>query len=238
MKKVLGTLGILLLFAMLGGSDVSQLSPVLYPVEDFSEDTAYSVVRVIDGDTVEIDHEGITTDVRLIGVDTPETVHPSKPVELYGKEASAFLNNLLLGESVYLRFDSDKTDKYGRMLAYLYRAPDGLFVNLEIVRQGYGHAYTQFPFKHSEMFLHYASKAKAAGRGLHGVQASSTSASESQDKASAAVKSESAEQVYVTRTGKKYHRDGCSSLRKSKKPISLADAKQRYSPCGRCNPPR
>lgn len=238
MKKVLGTLGILLFFAMLGGSDVSQLSPVLYPVEDFSEDTAYSVVRVIDGDTIEIDYQGEITDVRLIGVDTPETVHPGKPVELYGKEAAMFLKNLLLGESVYLRFDEDSRDRYGRMLAYLYRAPDGLFVNLEIVRQGYGHAYTQFPFKHSEMFLHYAAKAKAASRGLHGVQVSSTSASEFQDKASVAIESASAEQVYVTRTGKKYHRDGCSSLRKSKIPISLADAKQRYGPCGRCNPPR
>ena len=68
-------------------------------------------------------------------MDTPETVHPQKPVERFGKEASAFTRNLLLGEPVYLRFDTDRTDKYGRLLAYLYRAPDGLFVNLEIVRQ-------------------------------------------------------------------------------------------------------
>ena len=119
---------------------------VSYPVEDFMGDIAYKVVRVIDGDTVKIDYNGKATNVRLIGVDTPETVHPNKPVEAYGKEASNFTKNLLRGESVYLRFDIDKTDKYGRALAYLYHALDRLFVNLEIVRQGYGHAYTQFPY--------------------------------------------------------------------------------------------
>jgi len=83
-------------------------------------------------------------------VDTPETVHPSKPVQHYGKEASCFTTNLLKGERIYLRYEGEKptTDKYGRLLAYVYRAPDGLFVNAEIIRQGYGHAYVQYPFKH------------------------------------------------------------------------------------------
>ena len=206
---------------------------VSYPVEDFTGDTAYKVMRVIDGDMVKINYNGKATNVRLIGVDTPETVHPSKPVEAYGKEASNFTKNLLQGESVYLRFDIDKTDKYGRLLAYLYRAPDGLFVNLEIVRQGYGHAYTQFPFKHIESFRYYGNRARTAGKGLYGVpQARVTSLSAE----SSAVESEG--EVYVTRTGKKYHREGCISLRRSKIPISLSEAKQRYGPCGRCNPPR
>lgn len=218
------------------GTAIAQTNRALsvsYPVEDFTADTAYKVIRVIDGDTVKIDYNGKATNVRLIGVDTPETVHPSKPVEAYGKEASNFTRNLLRGESVYLRFDINKTDKYGRLLAYLYRAPDGLFVNLEIVRQGYGHAYTQFSFKHMELFRYYGNRARTAGKGLYGVpQARVTSLSE----ASTAVESEG--EVYVTRTGKKYHREGCSSLRRSKIPISLSEAKQRYGPCGRCNPPR
>ena len=58
------------------------------------------------------------------------------------------------------------TDKYGRTLAYLYRAPDGLFVNAEIVRQGYGHAYTRFPFKYMEQFREYERIAREAGKGL------------------------------------------------------------------------
>ena len=92
--------------------------PVSYPVEDFTAGTAYKIVRVIDGDTVKIDYNGKATNVRLIGVDTPETVHPSKPVEAYGKEVSNFTKNLLLGESVYLRFDAERTDTYGRLLRH------------------------------------------------------------------------------------------------------------------------
>ena len=149
--------------------------PVSYPSEDFTGDIAYKVVRVIDGDTVKIDYNGKATNVRLIGVDTPETVHPNKPVEAYGKEASNFTKNLLQGESVYLRYDVERTDTYGRLLAYLYRAPDGLFVNLEIVRQGYGHAYTQFPFKHMELFRYYGNRARTAGKGLYGTPQPSVS---------------------------------------------------------------
>ena len=222
------------------GAAVAQTNrtmPASYPVEDFTGDTAYKVVRVIDGDTVKIDDNGKATNVRLIGVDTPETVHPNKPVEAYGKEASNFTKNLLLGESVYLRFDVDKTDKYGRLLAYLYRAPDGLFVNLEIVRQGYGHAYTQFPFKHIELFRYYGNRARTAGKGLYGTPQPSVSGVSSSVDAEA-IGETSDEQVFRTRTGKKYHREGCISLRRSQIPISLAEAKERYSPCGRCNPPR
>ena len=203
-----------------------------YPVEDFTADTAYKVLKIIDGDTVKIDYNGKATNCRLIGVDTPETAHSNKSVEAVGKKASEFTRNLLLGESVYLRFDVERTDMFGRQLAYLYRAPDGLFVNLEIVRQGYGHAYTRFSFKHMELFKHYGDQARKAGKGLH---AADTSA---QSNLSSGVDTKSESPVYVTRTGKKYHRDGCRSLSKSKIAISLAEAQQKYGPCGRCNPPR
>lgn len=114
--------------------------------KDWSKATAYKVLRGIDGDTIEIEKDGKPVRVRLIGVDKPETVHPSKPVEAFGKEASKFTCNLLKGESVYLEYDKDKADKYGRTLAFVYRAPDGLFVNAGIIRQGYGRAYTKCPF--------------------------------------------------------------------------------------------
>lgn len=213
------------LLLIFGVSIYAQVSDWMsYPVEDFSGDTAYPVLKVVDGDTVKIDYQGKKTSVRLIGVDTPETVHPSKPVEVYGKEASNFTRNLLLGESVYLRFDGEQTDRFGRLLAYLYRAPDGLFVNLEIVRQGYGPVDTRFPFKHVALFRHYETQARAAEKGLYGTpQAPSVNVEG---------------QVYVTLTGKKYHREGCLSLCKSQFPISLAEAKQKYGPCSRCNPPQ
>ena len=196
-----------------------------YPSEVFFGDTAYEVTRIIDGDTVEIRYNGKPTSVVLIGVDTPETVHPQKPVEAFGKEATAFTRNLLLGESVYLRFDGDRTDKYGRLLAYLYRSPDGLFVNLEVVRQGYGRVYTVFPFKHKALFQHYGRQAQNAGRGLWSVGSN--------------VPPEEAprtQTVYITRTGSKYHRSSCRYLKYSKEPISLEKAKQSYEPCSVCRP--
>lgn len=219
-----------------------ETSPTTYPVEDFSHDVAYSVLRVIDGDTVKIQYNGKPTTVRLIGVDTPETVHPNKPVERFGKEAEAFTRNLLLGEPVYLRFDTDRTDKYGRLLAYLYRAPDGLFVNLEIVRQGYGHAYTRFPFKNMELFRHFEQRAREVGKGLWGNTAVATPKSDTSSpmiKATPTVDGHTDVTVYITRTGKKYHQAGCRHLRRSQIPISLTDAKRRYySVCSVCNPPK
>ena len=149
-----------------------QLAPTsqipMIPSKDFTGMTAYEVVRVIDGDTVVLLMEGKATTVRLIGVDTPETVHPQKTVEHYGKEASRFTENLLKGESVYVEHEAgtSQLDKYGRELVYLYRAPDGLFVNLEIVRQGYAHAHTLNPFQHIELFRYYEQRARDAQKGL------------------------------------------------------------------------
>ena len=131
-----------------------------YPIENFSQETAYEVIRIVDGDTVIISYKGEITSVRLIGIDTPE------PNEVYGKESTSFIQNLLYGESVYLKFDAERTDIYGRMLAYLYRAPDGLFVNLEIVRQGYGRIETRFSFDKFDLFHNYNERAKFKEKGL------------------------------------------------------------------------
>ena len=108
---------------------------------------------------------GTEESVRLIGVDTPETVHPTKPVEFYGVEASNFTKNLLRGERVFLRFGKEERDKYGRLLAFVYRAPDELFVNLEIIRQGYG-VTMSFKHRHMDSFSVWEGRARDAGKGL------------------------------------------------------------------------
>jgi micrococcal nuclease len=123
-----------------------------------------TVVRVIDGDTIMLNGE---ERVRLIGIDTPETVHPGRPVECYGREASAYLKKALQGRRVRLEFDQQHKDRYGRTLAYLYRS-DGTFVNAEMIRQGYAHAYTRYPFRHLEQFRKLERDARQAGRGLWG----------------------------------------------------------------------
>jgi micrococcal nuclease len=213
--------------------------PPAVPAKDWRNATAFKVLRAIDGDMIEVEQDGKPVKVRLIGVDTPETVHPSKPVEAFGKEASRFTANLLKGESVYLEFDKDKADKYGRVLAYVYRAPDGLFVNLEIVRQGYGHAYTKYPFDPDMMklFRHYGAAARDAGRGLWGA----AEAIDGKDTKAEKIEPKDAGkgEVYVTASGTKYHADGCKFLAKSKIPCALADAKaKKLEPCSVCNPPK
>lgn len=123
---------------------------------------AQMVERVIDGDTIVVDGVGR---VRLIGVDTPETVSPGRPVEFFGREASAFTRRLLEGRRVRLEYDRERRDRYGRTLAYVHLA-DGTFANAEIIRRGYGHAYTRFPFRHLDRFRRLEREARSAGRGF------------------------------------------------------------------------
>ena len=103
------------------------------------------VVDHVDGDTLRVripgppQGIGAVETLRLLGVDTPETVHPNQPVQRFGKEASEFTRTRLLGKPVYLAFDWDLRDRYGRLLAYLYTA-EGQCFNALLVREGYAHA--------------------------------------------------------------------------------------------------
>ncbi len=93
------------------------------------------VVHVVDGDTIVVDDRGRDTTVRLLGVDTPETVHPDEPVQCYGPEASAFTKAALTGRTVRLETDVERHDRYGRLLAYV--VVDGHRFNDELLRRGY-----------------------------------------------------------------------------------------------------
>jgi len=116
--------------------------------------------RVVDGDTIILD--GYER-VRLIGVDTPETKHPKKPVQYFGKEAYEFTRRMVEGKKVRLEYDWQRKDKYGRTLAYVF-LEDGTFLNAEIIKQGYGFAYTRYPFKYLEEFRKYEREARESGR--------------------------------------------------------------------------
>lgn len=128
----------------------------------------FTVTRVIDGDTIEILYGDTKRKIRLTGIDTPETVDPRKPVQCFGKEASGKTKSLLKGRQVWLQKDSigDTIDKYGRLLRYIYRYPDSLFVNAELVQQGYAYAYLTYPFSKSEEFKTYQAKAEEKQLGL------------------------------------------------------------------------
>ncbi|HUO75808.1 MAG TPA: thermonuclease family protein [Candidatus Paceibacterota bacterium] len=122
------------------------------------------VIRVVDGDTIVVDGN---QKVRFVGVNTPETVSPTKPVQCYGPEASAFMKSLLVpGTPVRLVKDISETDKYGRLLRYVYME-DGTFVNLVLVQDGYAQVNTYPPdIAHAHEFQTAQAAAKAAGRGM------------------------------------------------------------------------
>lgn len=132
--------------------------------------TEASVVRVIDGDTIEVDIGGTLYKVRYIGINTPETVHPTRGEEPYGKEASAKNRELVDGKVVRLERDVSEADKYGRLLRYVWVGD--LFVNAELVRLGYAQVVTYPPdVKYQDLFLQLQREAREAGRGLWGTQA-------------------------------------------------------------------
>ncbi len=127
----------------------------------------YEVVRVVDGDTIEVLIDGRKKTVRYIGIDTPETVHPSKPVECFGVEASNKNKELVVGKKVRLAKDVSETDKYGRLLRYVY--VDDTFVNLTLVQEGYANALSYPPdVAFNEEFRKAEQEAREDRRGLWG----------------------------------------------------------------------
>ncbi|MFZ1323811.1 MAG: thermonuclease family protein [Candidatus Saccharimonadales bacterium] len=129
----------------------------------------YTVSSFEDGDTITVDMNGTPERVRMIGVDTPETQDPRVPVQCYGKAASQFTKQLIGSSPVRLEADPTNTnrDRYNRLLRYVY-LPDGRLVNAEIIRAGYGFAYTLFPFEKLEEFRGYESQAREQNLGLWG----------------------------------------------------------------------
>lgn len=140
------------------------------------------VTRVVDGDTVEARIDGGVEDVRLIGVDTPETVKPGAPVECFGPQASRFAQRALEGRRVRLVFGAERRDRYGRLLAYLYLALRTLYVsphvespqrerlfNAELVRRGLARTLTIPPNdRFAPRLRRLELRAARAGRGLWG----------------------------------------------------------------------
>lgn len=123
---------------------------------------------VIDGDTVDVIIDGRNERIRLIGIDTPETKKRNSPIECFGPEASAFTELLLpVGTPVYIERDIVNRDDYGRILGYVYRADDGIFVNYELMRQGFAQPMSIPPNEaFAELFADAARAAEADHAGI------------------------------------------------------------------------
>jgi len=132
-----------------------------------AEPAGRQVIRVIDGDTLILSPNDR---VRLIGVDTPETVHPKKTVECYGNEAKEFTRSAVAGQNIHLVLDDANAarrhkDRYGRTLGYVY-LQNRIMLNAELIRRGFAHAYTRFPFRYLVEFSRLEQEARGRGAGL------------------------------------------------------------------------
>ena len=138
----------LLVFGMLALITQAQFEPI-----------DATVVRVIDGDTIRVRAQGKEYTVRLIGVDTLETVHPTKTVQHFGAEASAYTKVTLEADPT-----GDTRDRYGRLLRYVHL--DGENFNARLICEGYGHAIRRFRYSLKTQFIRLEDSARKAGRGL------------------------------------------------------------------------
>lgn len=189
--------------------------PVVTAPKIDSQYTYYSVTEVVDGDTVKVNINGKIETLRLIGLDTPETVDPRKPVQCFGKEASNKGKELLTGKKVRLEKDATQgdKDKYGRTLAYIY-TESGIFYNKYMIEQGYAHEYTyNTAYKYQSEFKQAQKTAEANKAGLwspstcNGVTTSSPT-NTAQD---SPVAIQGSGKYYTSSIGSKYYPESCSS---------------------------
>jgi micrococcal nuclease len=139
-----------------------------YPTMPPGVQGPFTVTKVVDGDTIWVDNNGQRMKIRMIGLDTPESVDPRQPVQCFALEASAQAKTILAGQSVYLETDpsQDSVDRYGRTLAYVWTT-SGRLINLDMIADGYGHEYTYYlPYRYQQVFRAAEDDAQAQERGL------------------------------------------------------------------------
>jgi micrococcal nuclease len=199
------------------------------------------VTRVVDGDTIVLD-DG--TKVRLIGIDTPETKDPRKPVQYFGEEASAYTKRMLEGRDVRLEYDQQRLDKYGRTLAYVFvpTANGEIFFNEKIIQDGYAFAYLTYPFK-DEYMTRFRNAEREARENNKGLWADTTEIGKAAETDSVIDTLQIPEGYFVgSSKSNKYHKPSCVSAKRinAANLITFKTAEDAvskgYSPCSRCLP--
>lgn len=211
--------------------------------------TTYTVIRVVDGDTLKINYNGKEESVRLIGVDTPESVHPDEAKNTeFGEKASEFSKNYLEGKEITLEFDVQERDQYGRLLAYVYL--DNIMYNKTLLQEGYAQVATYPPnVKYVDDFTAIQEEARNNKKGLWGYETTSSTSNSSQTTSSTDTinnnsssgfgNSENIEYngqtVYKSKTGSKYHYSPTCSNMKNPTEITLEEAENLgLEPCKKC----
>lgn len=150
-------------------SQVNSFNDELLASIDEAKAKVYKVEEVVDGDTLKITYNGVKESVRLIGIDTPETIHPTEAVQCFGQEASQKMKDLVEGKDVRIMFDNSQglRDKYGRLLLYVWVGD--VFVNKQMIVDGYAYEYTySTPYLYQKEFKEAQSKAESSKTGLWG----------------------------------------------------------------------
>lgn len=210
----------------------AQEAPPPIPTPDSERTPAYPVVRVIDARTVTVLADNEERGILLCGVRAPNTKAGRDRLQ-------NFLENLLCAEAVFLQYDPPSVQaSQGPRPAYLFRAPDGLFVNLEVIRQAYAKVQAQPAFEYVDVLRCYERRAKLAKKGVWAPRSKPRQPIKSVAGTTQPAPDPDKIIVYVTKSGKKYHRKDCYHLRKSSRAISLREAvKKGYGPCSHCKPP-
>lgn len=215
------------------------------------------VIRVINGDTLIVRVDGQARRLGLAGIVAPPRSQPG------GIEAQRALQNLLAGETVFVELAQTppETDRFGRVPAYLHRAPEGLLINLELVREGYARVDAGGDARLRELLSFYEQRAQTFEKGLWAIvwseaalpattapaiPATPEAAKETEQAKPSAepvkppaapARGGAADVVYVTPSGEKYHTSACRYARNAQA-VSLAEAKARgLQPCKQCKPP-
>lgn len=236
-------------------------------VSDESALLEAKVVRILDGDTVLVDQGGKKVRIQLLAANAPEYIPSDRTPEPYSIEARNFLTHLILDEPVLIQYDPlASRDRFGRRAAYLFRSPDMLCVNLELIRQGYAKYDVEQDTIYADVLSFYNARSKMLARGIWnprrddrdpaidwqndetewtpapGDQAkrAQTQSDQSDEQAKTggqnAADVDDGDLVYVTKSGSRYHKKGCSHLSEPNRGISKEEAKKDYLPCKSCNP--
>lgn len=149
--------------------DTTQAPLPAEELPDVASPSAYKVVSVVDGDTIKVELGVTPTTVRIVGIDTPETVDPRRPVECLGREASQAMDELVTGKYVRLEADSTQADRdrYGRLLRFVF-LDDGTDVGLRLLEQGYAQEslYSSTPHRYHQAYLDAQARAQSEQLGL------------------------------------------------------------------------
>ncbi|MBN1595166.1 thermonuclease family protein, partial [candidate division FCPU426 bacterium] len=193
------------------------------------------VVRVLDGKALLVALQGREITVQLQGVRTPAEANPLREKE-YHQRAIRFLERFALDQEVLLSLKEPSAEQKGGREAYVYRAADHQLINYAIIRMGFGHAQVQEAYRYKRLFIQGENEAREEGVGLWGMVLP-----KERRMLPAALPPESypaSTVVYLTIEDKKYHRDYCRQLQRSRYPMALGKARAAgYKPCALCFPP-